>query len=146
MGTKALALAALLLSSAFPARADEVLDRMRLTFGYLDYNQDGKVERGEGPAAYGWKPGVFTLKDVDGDGFISFKEYVSWTGEPRTRMLADALSAEIFEAMDGDGDGRLDRAEEWLGSPERFAELDADRDGRLDRAEAGLPRQPRGKG
>ncbi|GEM_PF-3963013 len=142
MGTKVLLAFALLLGSCAAAStglADEVIDRFRLTFDNMDFNRNGALEPDEGPAAYGWKSGLFKLKDLDDDGRITFPEYVGWTASPRTRWLVDALSAEVFEALDGDEDGRLARADEWLGGSGAFEARDADRDGYLTRREAGLP-------
>lgn len=93
----------------------------------------------------GWSKEMFELKDMDGDGFLSEKDlmsHVEWLKTP-------AVNPKIIQAMDGNGDGKVQKDEWWWG--DEFAGYDLDQDGALDDKElAKLPkasqqRKPAGK-
>lgn len=122
--------------------ANERLDRMpeearKQIFARLDKNGDGGIQademksRGHGGGAGGERRRPMWLGEMDRnrDGAISFEEF------RRGRMIArlpEPKQREMFERMDRDGNGRIDRAdrpEGFHGGMPRLAELDSDQSG-----------------
>ena len=92
-------------------------------FKAMDKDNDGKVSRAE----FLGQPAMFDRIDSNGDGFLDKDEIKPLTaqGSPGARIMA----------MDKDGDGKVSRTE-YLGPIEMFDRLDADKDGKIDKDEA----------
>jgi len=121
-----------------------VLNELRASFALFDLNGDGRIDGDEMRQAVRSLGGgmedeeALGMADTDGDGLISFEEYVS-----RTRGLYDdsglALRA-AFDLFDKDGSGDIDRSElsvmlrklgfEWQGA-HVFEAADTNGDGKV---------------
>lgn len=90
--------------------------------GQLDRDGDRAISREE---ARVMRDERFRLWDRDGDGAVSEAEMVAVAQE---RIAARV--AKMFARMDGNGDGRIERAELDAAGEARFERMDADGDGR----------------
>ena len=121
---------------------NERLQRMpeearRQIFGRLDKNGDGAIQEQE-MAPRGHKNGTggerrrpMWLGDMDRnrDGAISFEEF---RGGRMVARVPEPKQREMFDRMDRDGNGRLDRADHmggFHGGMPRLADLDTDKSG-----------------
>jgi len=103
---------------------DEIDDWSPENFARLDHNRDGRVSRTEWHASRE----LFTRLDRDRDGAIDRAEF---TGEADL----DQDREDRFRDLDLNHDGRVSR-DEWHGARAVFEALDGNRDGVLTRAEA----------
>ncbi|MFD0740344.1 hypothetical protein ACFQZQ_13750 [Lysobacter koreensis] len=97
----------------------------------VDSNNDGVIDRAEA-AAHPRLAGKFDALDKNRDGRLDRSERPQWKGK-RGHHGGMAGGAQL----DGDGDGRISRAEA-AGSPrigEQFAQIDGNRDGYVVRSE-----------
>lgn len=94
----------------------------------------------------GWWHGLLEVADADNDGRVSRDELLTLVDRlPGMREAVTATADTIFDAVDGNGDGRISRAEHrrlvatWHGqdveTDEVFDILDLDGDGHLSRPE-----------
>ncbi|XP_065871912.1 calmodulin-like protein 30 [Euphorbia lathyris] len=126
------------------------LSEMRQVFNKFDTNRDGKISQQEYRATLralgqdktvGDVPKIFQVVDLDGDGFIDFKEFVEAQKKGGIKT-ADIQSA--FCAFDVNGDGKI-TAEELMDVLRRLGErcsledcrrmvrgVDSDGDGMVD--------------
>ncbi len=103
--------------------------RLKERFDAIDANRDGKLSADE-RAGRRRAPG--SRADRDKDGVVTFEEFAA---APRARFAA-AVAAE-FKAMDGNGDGKLSRAEYDAAQkkPRLLLLADANRDGTVTKEE-----------
>jgi Ca2+-binding EF-hand superfamily protein len=123
-------------ATAWPRGRTEAGRRRALRLRSMDADANGMVtwEEWRGP------PGLFTLKDRDGDGVLAGDELgVMFPG--RGASLPEGL----LDRADSDGDGRVSRGE-WRRRPALFDGLDADGDGYLTPEELRAGRPGRGTG
>ncbi|MFT4249695.1 MAG: EF-hand domain-containing protein [Pseudomonas sp.] len=123
------------------------IEQTRARFAALDADKDGKVSRKEFDAAgeRTWQSGQRVLADKAGGKRKAEAGYTP--GEAKTASSAQRFdnagrnrlgmpsshSAEGFLALyDGNGDGKIDRAEFDAARTEQFARTDTDADGALD--------------
>ncbi|KAL7598946.1 calmodulin-like protein 30 [Lactuca sativa] len=100
-------------SSGLPIFQPNVTE-MRRVFDKFDRDKDGKISRGEYKAIIrALKQGstdrdvqkIFEVADLDGDGFISFKEFMEVQKKGGGVKAVDVQSA--FRTFDMDGDGKI---------------------------------------
>jgi Ca2+-binding EF-hand superfamily protein len=137
-------LASLSLLSAAPALADykdpnynnyqSPVMSAQESFTRLDTNNDGRVSKDEGPLGVDWVPGRFELMDLDGDGFISYDEYIGWAESAHVQQLSDELSVQTFSALDVDRSLTITR-DEWAGTKEGFKRWDKNGNGKIELGE-----------
>jgi Ca2+-binding EF-hand superfamily protein len=122
--------------------ANERLQRMpeparRQIFARLDKNENGVIERKElsrrgpfhGPGGERRRPLWLGDMDKDRDGEISFEEF---RGGRMVSRLPGPRQREMFERMDADGNGVLDKADRprgFRGGMPKLADLDRDKSG-----------------
>lgn len=96
----------------------------------MDHDGDKKLSWAE-VEAIGWNKELFDLKDMNGDGFIDESDlwaHVAWTKKP-------ILSKRILKAMDTDGDGKVQKHEQWWWGEKDFKKYDKNKDGVLGASE-----------
>lgn len=131
--------AGLFVVGAAQAAADQSGNQAQ--FEKLDQNGDGRVSMGE-YENYDFEenamPPLFSDTDLDGDGYISEREWVLYeSGEAE----AGAREMGVFEDMDQDGDNLINKNEyqayEYRYQPVgmQFSELDQDDDGLISERE-----------
>ncbi|KAF0882943.1 CALM protein, partial [Crocuta crocuta] len=117
----------------------EQVDEFRAAFAQFDHNGDGKInteELGAVMEALGEKLSEDQLKamiatvDADGDGVISFPEFLEEMAKRTKDWGSKAEMREVFRAFDLDGDGRisvdeLKQAMAKMGESPSHEELDA---------------------
>ena len=122
--------------------ANERLQRVseearRRIFDRLDKNSDGLIQpdemephvHGGGPDGEHRRPMWLGEMDKNHDGAIDFDEFC---GGRMIARLPEEKQREVFERMDRDGNGRLDRAdhiEGFRGGMPRLTDLDSDQSG-----------------
>lgn len=103
-------------------------------FAAVDADQDGVVSAEEAAAAVEL---VYVAMDADDDGRLTREEYRAVRMGPQTGTNAarqaerQNAKAARFDAMDGDHDGTVSRAEFLDGGKARFEAADTDRDGKV---------------
>lgn len=114
------------------------------TFLRLDADRDGRLSIAEFTKL---RRDIFTSADLNRDDYVSFVEYellIVFEAVGRhdqnqnDRMEVSelrAVLAKLFELLDGDRDGSLDRTEAAYMQPPRFERFDRNRDGKLTQEE-----------
>lgn len=103
-------------------------------FATVDADQDGVVSAEEAAAAVEL---VYVAMDADDDGRLTREEYMAVRMGPQTGTNAarqaerQNAKAARFDAMDGDRDGTVSRAEFIDGGKARFEAADTDHDGKV---------------
>jgi len=126
--TLALGSACILLTVAL-AQAESMRPRSSgMKFKSMDTNKDGSLSQEEFMA-----PGKmrFAKTDADGDGIITEEELV----QRIMRRRAERMAKRLIKRMDYDGDGKVTRQEVENRSRKRFLLLDGNDDGKLNKAE-----------
>ena len=100
-------------------------------FRGLDRDRDGRLTAAE----WIYDRGTFRRIDHDDDGVVTQAEFLG-------NSTLDDDAEDLFEYLDANNDGRVDR-DEWHGSRARFDGLDRNRDGVLTRHEAVGTNPPR---
>jgi calcium-dependent protein kinase len=120
-------------------------------FFSLDRNGDGRISKTELLAKYGEIVGVVEAErevseimqkiDLDGSGFIDYKEFLKASMEKSKNANKESLDA-AFKMFDRDGDGRISAEElRWVLSggmvqdsswEDLLREIDANQDGEID--------------
>ncbi len=111
-------------SSGLKLAFEPNLDEMRQVFDKFDSNKDGKICQQEYKTilralgkenAIGDVPTIFKVVDLDGDGFINFKEFMEVQKKSGGVKTLDIQSA--FRTFDLNGDGKIsaDEVREMLG-------------------------------
>ncbi|TKY59096.1 Calmodulin protein 1 [Spatholobus suberectus] len=94
------------------------VDEMKQVFDKFDSNKDGKISKQEYKAtmkALGMGdsvhevPNIFKVVDLDGDGFINFKEFMEAQNKGGGVRTMDIQSA--FRAFDTNSDGKISAEE-----------------------------------
>ncbi|KAK7319859.1 hypothetical protein RJT34_04587 [Clitoria ternatea] len=94
------------------------VEEMKLVFDKFDSNKDGKISQQEYKAtmkALGMGnsvhevPNIFKVIDLDGDGFINFKEFMEAQNKGGGVRTMDIQSA--FRTFDRNGDGKISAEE-----------------------------------
>lgn len=94
------------------------VDEMKQVFDKFDSNKDGKISQQEYKAtlkSLGMGnmvrdvPNIFRVVDLDGDGFINFKEFMEAQKKGGGIRMADIHSA--FRTFDKNGDGKISAEE-----------------------------------
>ncbi|KAL3515272.1 hypothetical protein ACH5RR_022174 [Cinchona calisaya] len=93
----------------------QTVEEMRQVFDKFDINKDGKISPeeyktilralGKGNHLTAEVKKIFEVADLDGDGFIDFKEFVEVQKKEGGLKKVDLQSA--FQAFDKDGDGKV---------------------------------------
>lgn len=135
-------------------------------FAAIDADGDGFVTRAEADAAgrgpAGDDSGAKARLDTNGDGTISRAEFEAVHGAGAAPGAGDMprrppppggpggragpppmMAGPLFDTIDANHDGRIDRAEAIAAGRRHFDRMDVDRDGRLSDAERTPPRPPR---
>lgn len=119
----AIAIAAAVLLGATPASAEEGRDRGERALKRVDLNGDGIISREEARLASDRR---FLTWDRNGDSAVTEAEMLAAVQERLTRRIR-----KMFARIDGNGDGRIDRAEFDVRGQARFDRMDADGDGSI---------------
>ena len=113
-------------------------EQRKSLFDRLDKNHDGSIQRNEIPREGGMGDRRHRPFDPNGDGKVSFEEFQK---NPRIAELPIERKREIFNRMDRNGDGFLDRRDGRPGGPggpggrpprgkmPPFGDLDEDKNG-----------------
>jgi hypothetical protein len=78
--------------------------------------------------------------DVDGDGKISEKEFAARPGAAKATGRRAKMADRIFDRLDANKDGALDKGEIDAMLAKRFERMDTDKDGTLSAAERAAAR------
>jgi Ca2+-binding EF-hand superfamily protein len=79
--------------------------------------------------------------DVDGDGKISKAEFAARPGAARATGRRAKMADRIFDMLDTNKDGALDKSEIDAMLAKRFERMDTDKDGTLSTAERAAARE-----
>jgi len=119
------------------ASAQGVVEYRTQRFRELDANHDGRIT----PAELNDHPGNFRALDRDGDGLISFDEYLNRSGPapaPAPVVVPPPVEptapVDTFAALDRNDNGVISRGE-WRGDAQTFARMDRNDDNRITRDE-----------
>jgi len=102
--------------------------RGAMRFERLDANKDGSLSQQEFMAASVMR---FSKTDTNADGVITEEELV----ERLMRRRAERMAKRLLKRMDYNGDGKVTKDEIESRSRKRFVLLDGNDDGKLDKAE-----------